>query len=68
VYRSVAALLAAGARPGDTTFDFKSSTLSVQLSLPPPSSITAASLAAVEQGSLQHARMVRTKCRDAPPP
>jgi hypothetical protein len=56
----VAALLAAEACPGDTAFDFSSPKLSVQLSLPAPSSVTAASLAAAHQGSRQHSRMVRT--------
>jgi hypothetical protein len=56
----VAALLASEARPGDTTFDFSTPTLSVKLSLPPPTSITAEALAAVDQGSLQQARMVRS--------
>jgi hypothetical protein len=65
--RSVAALLAAEARPGDIAFDISAPTLSLRLSLPPPSSITVASLAEVEAGSMLHARMVRGKCRDTPP-
>jgi hypothetical protein len=55
----VAALLAAEARPGDITIDFRSPTLSMKLSLPPPGSISEASLASVELG-LQRSRMVRT--------
>jgi hypothetical protein len=67
-YHSVAALLAAEARPGDTTFTFSSPTLSVKLSLPPPRSVTEASLARVQGGSLQHARMVRTPFVKMTPP
>jgi hypothetical protein len=64
----VAALLAAEARPGDVTLDCRTPALSVKLSLPPPSSVTAASLAAVEQGSLLHARMVSAPLNNTLPP
>jgi hypothetical protein len=66
-YRSVAALLAAEARPGDTAFDFSTPTLSVKLSLPPPHSITEAALLEADEGSLQYARMVRTDCGEQKP-
>jgi hypothetical protein len=64
----VAALLAAEPRPGDTTLTFSSPTLSVQLSLPPPSSVTAASLESVQQGRLRLARMVSTNSCGTPSP
>jgi hypothetical protein len=64
VYRSVAALLQAEARPGDITLDFRSPTLSVKLSLPDPGRITPVDLVMEEHGSLQRARMVRTRCRE----
>jgi hypothetical protein len=63
----VAALLAAEARPGDATFDFSSPTLRVKLSLPRISSITKANLVKITAGSLQHARMVRTRFGEIPP-
>jgi hypothetical protein len=52
--------LAANHTASDMDFAFTTPTLSVKLSLPPPDTISAATIKAAGDGSAQQARMVRT--------